>query len=361
MLQQLRKEAGLSQADLCRELQISQTQYSALERGAISPIGSGRQWITAAVRLSEYFGMSEDMLFPKYARLELMEPQKLTEVIDSRMHYDGMNSFVDSIGLAEKVRKVLSTLTPREEKVLRMRFGIGEKSDHFLEEIAQDFGVQRERIRQIEAKALRKLRHPSRSKHLKAFADGLASEVRPFFCHRCGYSRRLTDKFCQGDHCWVSQPPKNKYDLERRQEHRFKWYQRCKNHLNARKEWEVLPPWCPPELPTDVVNPEEERARIREEERKEAKKRREEEIERARQLQKGIAKRERKEKMDVRDKHNVLIELSLAEGERNVKFFASREWMNAVNRGHLPLKINDKNVKIADLGPRVWDLETDYE
>ena len=73
--------------------------------------------------------------------------------------------------LSESTAKVLATLTPREEKVLRMRFGIGEKSDHTLEEVGHDFEVTRERIRQIEAKALRKLRHPSRSKKLKSFVD----------------------------------------------------------------------------------------------------------------------------------------------------------------------------------------------
>lgn len=76
-----------------------------------------------------------------------------------------------NLNLAEQTRKVLSTLTPREEKVLRMRFGIGEESDHTLEEVGQDFNVTRERIRQIEAKALRKLRHPSRSGKLKTFID----------------------------------------------------------------------------------------------------------------------------------------------------------------------------------------------
>ncbi|MBL4817714.1 MAG: RNA polymerase sigma factor RpoD [Deltaproteobacteria bacterium] len=75
------------------------------------------------------------------------------------------------MNLSEQTRKVLATLTPREEKVLRMRFGIGERSDHTLEEVGQDFEVTRERIRQIEAKALRKLRHPSRSKKLFAFSD----------------------------------------------------------------------------------------------------------------------------------------------------------------------------------------------
>ncbi len=79
---------------------------------------------------------------------------------------------VISMNLSEQTRRVLATLTPREEKVLRMRFGIGEKSDHTLEEVGQDFEVTRERIRQIEAKALRKLRHPSRSKRLRSFVEG---------------------------------------------------------------------------------------------------------------------------------------------------------------------------------------------
>jgi RNA polymerase primary sigma factor len=78
---------------------------------------------------------------------------------------------VVNINLQEQTRKVLATLTPREEQVLRMRFGIGERSDHTLEEVGQKFTVTRERIRQIEAKALRKLRHPSRSKRLKSFME----------------------------------------------------------------------------------------------------------------------------------------------------------------------------------------------
>jgi len=79
---------------------------------------------------------------------------------------------VINLNLQEQTKKVLATLTPREEQVLRMRFGIGEKSDHTLEEVGQKFSVTRERIRQIEAKALRKLRHPSRSKRLRSFMDG---------------------------------------------------------------------------------------------------------------------------------------------------------------------------------------------
>ena len=73
--------------------------------------------------------------------------------------------------LKEKVREVLKTLTPREEKVLKMRFGIDVASEHTLEEVGKDFAVTRERIRQIEVKALRKLRHPSRSRKLQTFLD----------------------------------------------------------------------------------------------------------------------------------------------------------------------------------------------
>ena len=73
--------------------------------------------------------------------------------------------------LREATTNVLSTLTPREERVLRMRFGIGMNTDHTLEEVGQQFSVTRERIRQIEAKGLRKLKHPSRSRKLRSFLD----------------------------------------------------------------------------------------------------------------------------------------------------------------------------------------------
>ena len=78
---------------------------------------------------------------------------------------------VANLNLADQTQRMLGTLTPREEKVLRKRFGIGEKNDHTLEEVGRDFAVTRERIRQIEAKALRKLRHPSRSTRLKSFIE----------------------------------------------------------------------------------------------------------------------------------------------------------------------------------------------
>ena len=98
------------------------------------------------------------------------EDSSLGDFIEDKKVINPAEAIVN-INLAEQTRRVLSTLTPREEKVLRMRFGIGEESDHTLEEVGQDFNVTRERIRQIEAKALRKLRHPSRSNKLKTFVD----------------------------------------------------------------------------------------------------------------------------------------------------------------------------------------------
>ena len=98
------------------------------------------------------------------------EDSHLGDFIEDKSAVNPSEAVID-LNLSQQTRKVLATLTPREEKVLRMRFGIGEKSDHTLEEVGQDFDVTRERIRQIEAKALRKLRHPSRSKQLKSFIE----------------------------------------------------------------------------------------------------------------------------------------------------------------------------------------------
>jgi RNA polymerase primary sigma factor len=79
--------------------------------------------------------------------------------------------FATSAGLREVTREILATLTPREAKVLRMRFGIDMNTDHTLEEVGKQFDVTRERIRQIEAKSLRKLRHPSRAEKLRSFIE----------------------------------------------------------------------------------------------------------------------------------------------------------------------------------------------
>ena len=96
------------------------------------------------------------------------EDSHLGDFIEDKKILNPMES-VTYQNLSEQTQSVLSTLTPREEKVLRLRFGIGEKADHTLEEVGKDFDVTRERIRQIEAKALRKLRHPIRNKKLEKF------------------------------------------------------------------------------------------------------------------------------------------------------------------------------------------------
>jgi RNA polymerase primary sigma factor len=99
------------------------------------------------------------------------EDSHLGDFIEDKGAQSPQDSVLSS-NLAENTLKVLSTLSPREEQVLKMRFGIGERANHTLEEVGQDFDVTRERIRQIEAKALRKLRHPSRSRMLKNFLEG---------------------------------------------------------------------------------------------------------------------------------------------------------------------------------------------
>ena len=98
------------------------------------------------------------------------EDSSLGDFIEDTKALDPMDQAIKS-NLSEATTKILSTLTPREERVLRMRFGVGMNSDHTLEEVGLQFSVTRERIRQIEAKALRKLKHPSRSKQLKSFLE----------------------------------------------------------------------------------------------------------------------------------------------------------------------------------------------
>ena len=98
------------------------------------------------------------------------EDSHLGDFIEDRQVVSPSEAVIN-INLKEMTGNVLKTLTPREERVIKMRFGLDNGSDHTLEEVGQNFAVTRERIRQIEAKALRKLRHPSRSRKLRPFMD----------------------------------------------------------------------------------------------------------------------------------------------------------------------------------------------
>lgn len=137
--------------------------YEAMTRSPWNKKRGG--WNESALRIAHAYAYHPEELWPDViqsvratsATLELAEP-----VMAVAADFDAKE-------LTEQTRKALATLTPREEKVLRKRFGIGERSDQTLEEVAEDFDVHRERIRQIEGKALRKLRHPALSKALKPF------------------------------------------------------------------------------------------------------------------------------------------------------------------------------------------------
>jgi RNA polymerase primary sigma factor len=98
------------------------------------------------------------------------EDSHLGNLIEDKNAILPIDAMIQS-NLRETTTRVLASLTPREERIVRMRFGLGMNSDHTLEEVGQEFSVTRERIRQIEAKALRKLRHPSRSRELRSFLD----------------------------------------------------------------------------------------------------------------------------------------------------------------------------------------------
>lgn len=143
LIQELGREP--TEAEIAQKMEIPVNKVRKVQKIAKEPIG-----------LETPVGEEED--------------SKLGDFIEDKNVINPSKAMVN-LHLVEQTRKILATLTTREEKVLRMRFGIGEESDHTLEEVGQDFNVTRERIRQIEAKALRKLRHPSRSSKLKTFVD----------------------------------------------------------------------------------------------------------------------------------------------------------------------------------------------
>jgi RNA polymerase primary sigma factor len=148
-----------TQRSLVQELGREPSPEEIAERMAI-PIGKVRKVLKIAqepISLETPIGEEEDSHLKDF-----IEDRGAVSPVEAVMHNN----------LKDHTQSTLKTLTPREEKVLKMRFGVGGGTEHTLEEVGQTFTVTRERIRQIESKALRKLRHPSRSKSLRIFTDG---------------------------------------------------------------------------------------------------------------------------------------------------------------------------------------------
>ncbi len=141
----------------CAGLQNRDPTLEEIANGLEIPIKSIRNLL----RVAELPATLDEFLDDEYRLVDRIADPDATSALTQKIEAE----------LKRKVTDTLSTLTPREERVLRMRFGIGMRTDHTLEEVGQQFGVTRERIRQIEAKALRKLKHPSRSRVLRSFLD----------------------------------------------------------------------------------------------------------------------------------------------------------------------------------------------
>lgn len=179
-LVEARKAKGITQDEMGRAIRMSKVKLSNIENLRRVPSSAEQAEIAA------YLCQSIDFLFPDilmkaieegvFARrdAQLTEPQiiSLTEAARLQISYDGETAIIEECDrhlLSERISEVLTTLDPREEKVLKLRFGLEDGRSRILEEVGKEFGVTRERIRQIESKALRKLRHPRRARQLQAF------------------------------------------------------------------------------------------------------------------------------------------------------------------------------------------------
>lgn len=185
-LKQRREELGMTQREFAQAVGIQVSSYCALETMKKAPtkkrvLRDGALWRTTVQKIADFHGLSPEELFPPAVlavvtpkivrRMDGMELAELMSGADRRGLPDQMQHAIEA-DLSREVAKQLGTLTPKEEDVIRMRFGLNaDGSPHTLDDIGAKYGVQQERIRQIEAKALRKLRHPSRSRRLKVFAE----------------------------------------------------------------------------------------------------------------------------------------------------------------------------------------------
>ena len=378
--QQLREERGLNKNQLCRQIggQMHYGVYSELEKGTRSPFHNTRvngrtapnKWSQWANLLAEFYGLPEEYLFPDHAREFSTDPDDLFALLDSQEQYPSPQRHHEYRELHHATREMLNTLTPREEKVLRMRFGIGEANDHTLEEVAADFGVQKERIRQIEAKALRKLRHPSRSKHLVIFVTEDPPDKKVIhYCHECGEYRNRDDEFCQGDHCWTQdEPPTPRssiYEWQRFRElqvKRFGWYRKCLMQLEDRRKtpWRLLPNWCPEVLPKGIEEDYKKFTDGLKKERAEERKREKEREKQAREweLQWKARLKEREELEYAQKTFSEYFVVFSDDGELQVRMQVSPMWIEAMEKGYLTMTVlGEKVTTVPKL--EIDDVETE--
>jgi len=157
-------------------MQETLNKLSRMGRSMVHKLGREPTPDEVAEQMSLPAEKARDLLKVAWQPVSLSTPvgldddAQLGDFVEDKSAIAADDSLIET-DLSGQIHKVLATLTPREEKILRMRFGIGERSEHTLEEVGNDFSVTRERIRQIEAKALRKLRHASRGRVLRAFLD----------------------------------------------------------------------------------------------------------------------------------------------------------------------------------------------
>lgn len=177
-----RKERGMTQRVMARAVGINSSRLSCIETLRVMPTEDEMAKVALVLEKPIDYLFPEELLSAievgvfSRRKVELAAPEviSLTEAQHLRLAYDGETVLIEQVSrtlLAKQITEVLETLAPRERKVLRLRFGFEDGRSHTLGEVGRDFGVTRERIRQIEGKALRKLRHPSRSRKLRGYLE----------------------------------------------------------------------------------------------------------------------------------------------------------------------------------------------
>jgi hypothetical protein len=302
--------------------------------------------------------MPEDYLFPDHARELPHDPAEVFDMVDAQVRFTSPQFYMEREELIQEVREVFKTVTPREEKVLRLRFGIGQRHDYTLDETAEEFELSRERIRQMEAKALRKLRHPSRSKNLLVFVKEDHTKVTRY-CPNCGQQREFLSKFCLGSDCWVHTDEKypeiegkgwrgaNRKALI---EERYDWVDDCiKAYVEQiDKPWEPLPAWCPQKMPDDIGEFCREHEEYLEKEKEKRRRYQEEARKRAEKEQKvwEAKMKEVRARRKAQETYSEEFVVANENGYEQARLMVSPSWIKAMEEGHISMEIMGTPVKV---------------